>query len=119
MNSVRKNTNHIKIRTGLEVDFIEGKENEIRDFLLPLPLDYVIGSVHYLGEKTVDFGPEFYEGKNIDKLFESYFDSVCNAIASGLFDIIGHCDLIRIYGYKPSIGSGASLQEAGQDNEKA
>jgi histidinol-phosphatase (PHP family) len=100
---MRKNTNHIKIRTGLEVDFIEGRESEIGDFLSPLPLDYVIGSVHYLGEKTVDFGPEFYEGKNIDRLFESYFNSVCNAVSSGLFDIIGHCDLIRIYGYKPAM----------------
>jgi histidinol-phosphatase (PHP family) len=103
IDSVRNSSNHIKIRTGLEVDFIEGKENEIRDFLSPLTLDYVIGSVHYLGEKTVDFGPEFYEGKNIDRLFQSYFDSVCSAIESGLFDIIGHCDLIRIYGYKPSM----------------
>jgi histidinol-phosphatase (PHP family) len=99
---IRNTTNHIKIRTGLEVDFIEGRESEIRDFLATLPLDYVIGSVHYLGEKTVDFGPEFYEGKNIDKLFTSYFDLVYKAVSSGLFDIIGHCDLIRIYGYKPS-----------------
>ena len=100
---IRESTNHIKIRTGLEVDFFEGKESEIHDFLAPLALDYVIGSVHYLGEKTVDFGPEFYEGKNIDSLFESYFNLVCKAVASGLFDIIGHCDLIRIYGYKPTI----------------
>ena len=61
--SMRRRTNHIKIRTGLEVDFIEGREDDIRDFLSALQLDYVIGSVHYLGEKTVDFGPEFYEGK--------------------------------------------------------
>ena len=94
--------NNIKIRIGLEVDFFAGKEKEIKAFLDPLPLDYIIGSVHYLGEKTVDFGPEFYEGKSIDRLFESYFDSVIEAVASGLFDIIGHCDLIRIYGYKPT-----------------
>jgi histidinol-phosphatase (PHP family) len=61
----------------------------------------MIGSVHYLGEKSVDFGPEFYEGKSIDRLFKSYFHSVSAAAASGLFDIIGHCDLIRIYGFKP------------------
>ena len=92
----------IKIKIGLEVDFFAGKEKEIDAFLHPLPLDYIIGSVHYLGEKTVDVGPEFYEGKSIDSLFESYFDSVITAVASGLFDIIAHCDLIRIYGYKPS-----------------
>ena len=100
--TLRNNLKNIKIKTGLEVDFFAGKEEETRAFLSSLPLDYVIGSVHYLGEKTVDFGPEFYEGKSIDTLFETYFDSVTAAIASGLFDIIAHCDLIRIYGFKPS-----------------
>jgi histidinol-phosphatase (PHP family) len=28
---------------------------------------------------------------------------VIQAVSSGLFDIIGHCDLIRIFGYKPSV----------------
>jgi histidinol-phosphatase (PHP family) len=102
LDRVRKNSNHIKIRSGLEVDFIEDREDEIRNFLAPLPVDYIIGSVHYQGQKTVDSGQEFYEGKNIDALYETYFNSVCKAVASGLFDIIGHCDLIRIYGYKPS-----------------
>jgi len=100
--TLKETVKDIKIRTGLEVDFFAGKEKETKAFLDPLPLDYIIGSVHYLGEKTVDLGPEFYEGKSIDRLFEAYFESVAEAAASGLFDIIGHCDLIRIYGYKPS-----------------
>jgi len=99
--SLRNITDTIKIKIGLEVDFYAGRESEIVEYLKPLPLDYIIGSVHYLGEKTVDVGPEFYEGKSIDKLFESYFESVITAVSSGIFDIIGHCDLIRIYGYKP------------------
>ena len=101
IDQLRNNIKNIIIKTGLEVDFIAGKEKDIGAYLSLFPLDYIIGSVHYLGEKTVDVGPEFYEGKSIDKLFEAYFDSVCAAAASGLFDIIGHCDLIRIYGYKP------------------
>lgn len=101
--TLRGNKAGIKIKTGLEVDFFKGKEAEIRSFLDPLQIDYVIGSVHYLGEKTVDNGPEFYEGKNIDMLFESYFDTVIAAAESDLFDIIGHCDLIRIYGHKPTV----------------
>jgi histidinol-phosphatase (PHP family) len=102
IDSLREKTKTIKVKTGLEVDYFAGREEETFAFLKPLSLDYVIGSVHYLGEKTVDLGPEFYEGKNINRLYESYFDLVCKAVASGLFDIIGHCDLIRIYGYKPT-----------------
>jgi histidinol-phosphatase (PHP family) len=101
LEQLRSNTSQIKIRTGLEVDYFEGKENEIRDFLSVLKLDYVIGSVHFMGEKTVDYGPEFYEGRNFDDLFRSYFELVFKAVDSRLFDIIGHCDLIRIFGYKP------------------
>jgi histidinol-phosphatase (PHP family) len=98
-----KNTRNIKVKTGLEVDFFPGKEEEINSFLSGIDLDYVIGSVHYLGDATVDLGPEFYEGKNINRLYELYFEQVVSATASGLFDIIAHCDLIRIYGFMPSI----------------
>jgi histidinol-phosphatase (PHP family) len=99
--TLSQNVNDIKVRTGLEVDFFPGKEKEIHSFLSTTDLDYAIGSVHYLGDSTVDMGPEFYNGKNIDRLFKAYFDRVIAAAASGLFDIIAHCDLIRIYGFKP------------------
>lgn len=92
----------ILVRTGLEVDYYPGKEKEIGLFLNDLDLDYRIGSVHYLGEKTVDLGPEFYEGKDIDALYNLYFETVTEAVSSGLYDIIGHCDLIRIYNFRPS-----------------
>lgn len=100
--NLKRKTNNLAIKAGLEIDFIPGKEEEIGQFLDNLKLDYRIGSVHYLGEKTVDLSPEFYEGKNIDRLYESYFENVIGAVSSGLFDIIGHCDLIRIFGFKPS-----------------
>jgi histidinol-phosphatase (PHP family) len=100
--TLSQNVKDIKVRTGLEVDFFRGKEKEINSFLSKTDLDYAIGSVHYLGDSTVDMGPEFYKGKNIDRLFETYFKQVIAAAASGLFDIIAHCDLIRIYGFKPS-----------------
>jgi histidinol-phosphatase (PHP family) len=102
LQKLKDKTKQLKIKTGLEVDFFEGKEEETGRFLRDLPLDYVIGSVHYQGENTVDLGPQFYEGKNVDDLYQKYFNTVKAAVTSGLFDIIGHCDLIRIYGYKPS-----------------
>jgi histidinol-phosphatase (PHP family) len=102
IDNLKKNSENLIIKTGLEVDFFPGKEKETGSFLNNLDLDYVLGSVHYLGDKTVDMGPEFYEGKDIDNLYDTYFDRIIAASSSGLFDIIAHCDLIRIYGFKPT-----------------
>ena len=101
LDALNEKTGGLIIRKGLEVDFFPGREKELHDYLKDLPVDYLIGSVHYQGEVTVDFGREYYEGKDINHLFSLYFDTVCMAAQSGLFDIIGHCDLIRIFGYKP------------------
>jgi histidinol-phosphatase (PHP family) len=97
-----KESKQIQVRIGLEVDFFPGRENEILDFISPLDLDYVIGSVHYMGDTTVDSSPDFFTGKNIDDIFRGYFDLLYQAVESGLFDIIAHCDLLRIYNHKPS-----------------
>jgi histidinol-phosphatase (PHP family) len=102
IDNLSRDVTSIKVRKGLEVDFFPGKEKGIYSLLNKTKLDYAIGSVHYLGDSAVDMGPEFYDGKNIDSLFEIYFEKVTAAAASGLFDIIAHCDLIRIYGFKPS-----------------
>lgn len=99
---IKESTTGINIRTGLEVDYFPGREAETKDFLNPLPLDYVIGSVHYQGDESVDSGPEYYQGKDVNRIYKMYFDTVCEAAASGLFDIIGHCDLVRIFGYRAS-----------------
>jgi len=102
IDNLSRNVSGIRIRTGLEVDFSPGIIKEIHALLSKSKLDYTIGAVHYLGDSTVDMGPEFYDGKDIDTLWEDYFNHVVAAAASGLFDIIAHCDLIRIYGFRPS-----------------
>jgi histidinol-phosphatase (PHP family) len=102
IDNLKRTTKNILVKAGLEIDYIPGKEKEIEFFLDRYKLDYRIGSVHYLGERTVDLGPEFYEDKSIDTLYESYFEHVSGAVSSGLFDIIGHFDLIRIFGFKPA-----------------
>jgi len=99
---LKENETRIKIKLGLEVDFLPGKEDMIYNTLSKIPLDYVIGSVHFMDGGTVDLvGPEYYENKDIDRIFESYFKLIAEAAASGLFDLIGHTDLIRIYRYYP------------------
>jgi histidinol-phosphatase (PHP family) len=97
---LRPKNDDIRILTGIEVDWLPGKESEILKYLEQYPFDYVIGSVHYLGLESVDLGREYYTGKDMTRLFSEYFETVSKAAASGLFDIMAHPDLIRIYGHQ-------------------
>lgn len=99
---LRQDNPNIRIKIGLEVDYFPGKEELISRTIRDLPLDYIIGSVHYLNDQSVDLGPDFYENRDIDRLFESYFAIVEEAALSGLFDIMGHTDLVRIFRYHPA-----------------
>lgn len=91
----------IKIRIGLEVDYLPGYEKETEQIISSFPFDHIIGSVHYMGKDTVDHGAEFYIGKDIDQLYEEYFNLISDAASTGFFDIMAHPDLIRIHGFRP------------------
>ncbi len=98
---LRKQYPGIAVRMGVELDYLPGIEKELGEIVSAFPFDYVIGSVHYMGLETVDLGPEFYLGKDIGLIYENYFNLVCEAASTGLFDIIGHPDLVRIHRFRP------------------
>lgn len=99
----KKYKDQIDIRIGLEGDYIEGWEEQIQDIIGAYPWDYVIGSVHFLGEWDIsDFRQTHgWEGKCIYKVYEQYYDAVQKAARTGFYDYIGHIDVIKRFGFKP------------------
>ncbi len=96
------NGSPVKVKFGLEVDYLEDREDEISDLLLNFPLDYVIGSVHYLGDWNFDTSSDDYINKDIDQFYIEYFRVIQKAAKSGLFDIMGHIDVAKKFNYYPS-----------------
>ncbi|MGR6541344.1 histidinol-phosphatase HisJ [Paenibacillus tundrae] len=94
----------IDVRVGLEGDYIEGWENEIRAIIERYPWDYVIGSVHFLGEWDItDFRQtHHWEGRNVLEVYRQYYDAVSKAAATGMYDIMGHSDVIKRFGFFPA-----------------
>ncbi|MDP9702063.1 histidinol-phosphatase (PHP family) [Paenibacillus intestini] len=94
----------IDVRVGLEGDYIEGWESEIRSIIERYPWDYVIGSVHFLGEWDItDFRQtHHWEGKDVLEVYRQYYDAVSKAASTRMYDIIGHSDVIKRFGYVPS-----------------
>ncbi|MEK3663142.1 histidinol-phosphatase HisJ [Paenibacillus sp. FSL F4-0236] len=98
----------IDLRVGLEADYIEGYEDQIREILSPYPWDYLIGSVHFLGEWDItDYRQvDGWEGKDELEVYHLYYDAVKKSALSGLYDIIGHMDVIKRFGYGPQTPEG-------------
>ena len=91
----------IKIRYGIEIDYLPGYESEIKEIIENIPLDYVIGSVHFIDDWNFDFDQSLYGKWSNDELYESYFELIQKAAVSGLFDIIGHLDIIKKFRVYP------------------
>ena len=91
----------IKIRYGIEMDYFPGYENELKTLIDNIPLDYVIGSVHFIGDWNFDTDQSLYGKWSNDKLYKKYFTLIQQAAKSGLFDIIGHIDIIKKFRIYP------------------
>jgi histidinol-phosphatase (PHP family) len=100
----RKAYPNLVIKIALEVDFIPGYEDWIRQLAARHPWDYFIGSVHYISESwAIDSPSQLSEWTNRDpiEVWTAYFDRLTMAAQSGLFEIIGHADLCKKFCFYP------------------
>jgi histidinol-phosphatase (PHP family) len=95
----------LPIRVGMECDWLPGCESWITDLRARYDWDYLIGSVHYINDKWDFDNPKWVGSKwaeaDIDQVWETYWQSYIDMADSGLFDILGHPDLIKKFGHKP------------------
>ncbi|MGB5866387.1 MAG: histidinol-phosphatase HisJ [Arcobacteraceae bacterium] len=95
----------INILLGYEVDYLPG--DYILKEVIDSKVDYLIGSVHFLSQNGSQWGfdnPEFigeYKNKNIDIIWEDYFEAIKNMAKTSQFDIVGHLDLIKVFNFLP------------------
>jgi histidinol-phosphatase (PHP family) len=89
------------LKLGIECDFIPGAEERTAELLGPRQFDYVVGSVHFIGEgdAAVDHeGWDVWEGGDADEIWRRYFELLADCARSGLFDILAHPDLVKVWG---------------------
>ena len=98
----------INISFGAEFDWLEDHESWIKDHISKRKYDFIIGSVHLLKSKEGEGGydpfswtPELLEKLSdeyggIKQLIHEYYDQVRKMIRSGMYDCVGHLDLIKL-----------------------
>lgn len=103
-----KYANEIELYCGLEIDYLSDQYNASSDYFTSLPLDYRIGSLHFITQDAdykqlvcID-GPfsEFkenineYYGGDVHALIKHYYELMSKMVETGCFDFVGHLDKI-------------------------
>jgi histidinol-phosphatase (PHP family) len=88
------------LKLGVECDFVPGAEDRTANLLQARDFDYVVGSVHFVGEAAVDHeGWDVWKGRGgADEVWRRYFEALAECARSGLFDILAHPDLVKVWG---------------------
>jgi histidinol-phosphatase (PHP family) len=88
------------LRLGIEADFVAGREDRIANFLDAREWDFVVGSVHFIADAAVDMEEwsVWGRGESPEKVWRRYFETVGESARTGLYDIIAHPDLVKVWG---------------------
>jgi histidinol-phosphatase (PHP family) len=88
------------LRLGIEADFVPGAEERTAELLQARDFDYVVGSVHFVREGAVDMDDYsvWDSGRSVEQIWRRYFETVAESARSGLFDILAHPDLVKVWG---------------------
>jgi histidinol-phosphatase (PHP family) len=91
---------------GLEVDFYEGRMDEVAGLLRGYPFDVLLGSVHWLDawrfdDIDVPLQMAEWSAREVDACWEGYTSALEELAASGACDVLAHPDLIKVAGYIP------------------
>lgn len=98
----------IKLLKGLEIDYFEEYENEIKECLSKYDIEIKLGSNHFLSYSERDSSKNIYfkvgDKEQIEsfikkygeqELYIKYFDNMLKAVESNVFDYIAHLDYIK------------------------
>ena len=92
----------ISIKIALEADFIPGYEEKTKQLIEDYHYDYIIGSVHFIKTWGFDDPAEraSWKNKDVNQVYHDYYELLRQSAKSGMFQIIGHCDLVKKFGHR-------------------
>jgi histidinol-phosphatase (PHP family) len=92
------------VRLGVELDWFDGHRAVLARVLEQVPLDYVIGSVHFCRGIAIDGSAAVWRRWTPDErddVFREYWQQIRHLAESGLVDIMAHLDLPKKFGFAP------------------
>ncbi len=121
MERVQKKFKTFTVKVGLEADFIPGFEDKTKAILDGYEYDFVIGSIHFIDNWAFDDPNEKtkWKDKDIDRVYRDYYKLLRQSAGSGLFDIMGHVDLVKKFGHRPNTDMTSEVEATAKVFKKA
>lgn len=92
-----------RVLLGMEMDWLDRERSFLEKAVRAYEFDYLIGSVHFLGDWGFDADPRPWKALSFAgraARYEEYFAAYARMAASGLFHIAAHPDLVKIFSVK-------------------
>jgi histidinol-phosphatase (PHP family) len=94
----------LPVLVGLELDWLGvERADAVRAIAAGYAWDVVLGSVHWWGPLAFDH-PDYsiWDAYPVDEVWRLYADAVCEAAETGIYDVMAHPDLAKVFGRRPS-----------------
>jgi len=93
-----------RVLFGVEADYYEGCERFLTQWLSGQGFDFVLGSVHFIDGWGFDNPEErhIWDSVDITATWRKYFETIARLVETHLFDAVGHMDLPKKFGHRPS-----------------
>ena len=88
----------LTLRAGVEIGEPHRFPDRTRELLRRYPYDVVIGSLHWVGRDLI-LSNEYFDGRDVEAAYRAYFEELLEMVKVAEFDIVGHVDVGKRYGY--------------------
>ena len=97
------------VLVGIEMDWLPHRRDEVARLLDGRPFDVVLGSVHWIDGWAVDH-PDYLGDLEPEEVWTRYLEELAAAAGSGLFDVLAHPDLPKVFGVRMPEGLDAEVR---------
>ncbi|MDD4872035.1 MAG: histidinol-phosphatase HisJ family protein [Kiritimatiellae bacterium] len=101
---LRKNSRNPYVLFGVEADYYQDCEKILYPWLSEQDFDLVIGSIHYIRDWGFDNPEErsIWDSVDIPNTWREYLELLGKLANTRLYDVIGHLDIPKKFGHKPT-----------------
>lgn len=95
----------VEVTYGLEVCYVPGHEDYIREVLSRYQFDFIVGAIHSIDGILYDMGFSkalLWNKYDVNHIYKRYYELVCQLIESRLFTQLAHPDQIKLFEIYPT-----------------